>query len=124
MEVDGWGYSVTMSARESAPEIGDDPQTISNAKRHCELANGEEIYALPRVMKPQAKEEEVICLEKVVELFEHLEQIGYIGKVEFTVQSKPVRVHLHQPLKREELESFLSRGRPATCAPTDAADDM
>jgi hypothetical protein len=117
MEDDAKGFSVAMSAGESAPALRDGPPTISNVKRGCELANGEEIYALPRAMKPQAREEEVICLEKVVE-------IGYIGKVEFTVQSKPVRVHLHQPLKKEDLESFLSRGRPAACAQTEAADDM
>lgn len=64
-------------------------------------------------MKPRAKPQEAISWDTVKCLFEYLERIEYVGKVEFAFQGKPVRVHLQHPMKKRELEKFLSRERLA-----------
>ena len=64
-------------------------------------------------MELKPKKDEPISLDKLQELFKHLEETGYFGKIEITFQGKPVRVHLYQPMKNKELERFLVRERPA-----------
>ncbi|MBI2070508.1 MAG: hypothetical protein HYT79_07865 [Elusimicrobia bacterium] len=65
-------------------------------------------------MKLQAKTEAPISWDTIREVFEHLEGIGYFGKVEIAFQGKPVRVNFNRSMKGdEELKRFLLRERPA-----------